>query len=500
METFPKNVKPDEKANIAAYIYGNRFHADQTLYEYLIEFLLVFCGEKNSEKMCFHDPNATDRLEYTIEPRIGLKRFIFFDRNLSDNIADIDVKAYHAHFEVLKTKINGVDDAKKVEFLEAVQDLFHGYAVVLKKRTWCAQAMLPICPELVFCEAMPRKKERVKLKWENRDDCNEKEKIDNCFDFDKRNFLARGGEVYYLHILQGLRRSKELQAQLEKLLQYLLVKRGSKMSKLAVFIQKAWEDEMQYESPLTKKMYLSYIPENAYIDIADRAVDELINFLSSEMHQIKTLEILGKGIMLQVMRMISEATSKYLDVDRDYWIIDMKGERGDLVKKEAARSLKKQESSLEEAFGNKASELNKYSDVKERIKGLKEAKKDIWGIFKSKGKEMRCIIPARGAWERFSLDEDVIRFLVLAMVKPGDSMPFDKFLGKLYSHYNFVIGPVEYHAMSLDNNKNNGNLASYFEDNKCAFQLYLKATGFLRELSDATSLVINPYKKVELGE
>ena len=35
-----------------------------------------------------------------------------------------------------------------------------------------------------------------------------------------------------------------------------------------------------------------------------------------------------------------------------------------------------------------------------------------------------------------------------------------------------------------------------FAENQEAFQAFLKATGFLRELSDATSIVVNPYGNV----
>ena len=61
-------------------LFGNRFMPDQTLYEYLIEFLLVFVSAKDSDlktgKMKFHN-NSDNRLEYWIEPRMGLRRFIF---------------------------------------------------------------------------------------------------------------------------------------------------------------------------------------------------------------------------------------------------------------------------------------------------------------------------------------------------------------------------------------------------------------------------------------
>lgn len=86
-ETFPAEYKPiSDKKALAADIYGNRFHADQTLYEYLIEFLLIFVSGDDDkinpkEKLRFHSPDAIGNLSYTVEPRMGLKRFIFFDCN-----------------------------------------------------------------------------------------------------------------------------------------------------------------------------------------------------------------------------------------------------------------------------------------------------------------------------------------------------------------------------------------------------------------------------------
>ena len=161
MQTYPENVKPDSRATLATYIYGNRFHADQTLAEYLIEFLLVFCaekGEQNQGKLCFHDPDSKDVLYYTVEPRMGLKRFIFFDKSKKNDAAEIDKLAYQELISELEKRIEDSDAEEKRDFIESLQDLLHGYAVVLRKRTWCSQAMLPICPELIFCEAMTKKK------------------------------------------------------------------------------------------------------------------------------------------------------------------------------------------------------------------------------------------------------------------------------------------------------------------------------------------------------
>lgn len=500
MRTFPENVKPGNKATLASLIYGNRFHADQTLAEYLIEFLLIFCAEKNRNgkgRLVFHDPDSREELSYIVEPRMGLKRFIFFDKSKRNDSAPVDKMAYQ---ELLTAVLNKIDDeeiSEKEEFLESLQDLFHGYAVVIRKRSWCAQAMLPICPEVIFCEAMPKKKERSALDWDKiRNDPSQKKKIDTEFDFDKRNFLARGGELYYLHILQGLQGQQKKQAKLEWLLNYLLTEQGKKMSNIASFIQNTWEEAMDYDESPKQQLHLAYIPEQAYQSIASYSVDELISFLSCNMHPIKKLELLSKGIVLQVMRMLAVAATTYTDSPREGWIIDMKGSTEDIIKKIAAAGFQKVENTFVTALGQQSIQMAS-DDIERRMQEFRKARKDSLEIFRSKGKELQCIIPATGPYERFSLPEDIIRFLALAIIRPGKKMTIDMFLSKLYDHYGIVIGPVEYKQLASEYNDS---LANSFVENKRAFQDFLKATGFLRELSDATSIVINPYEGIEGDE
>ena len=375
LTTYPANfnLKNGEKRSIASEIYGNRFHADQTLYEYLIEFLLVFVSEEtegeNCKKECsFHNPDATGKLYYTVQPRMGLKRFIFFDKNKKGDAAEIDKAAYNELINELMKRIKNCEQEEKMEILSSLQDLLHGYAVILKKRTWCAQAMLPLCPELIFCEAMPAKKKRAELKIEELyGDESEKMKIDTAFDFDKRNFLARGGELYYLHILQGLRGQQNKKEKLEMLLREQLKTRGRKFTEIADFVQKTWEKHIGYDESPKKRMSISFIPENAYKNIASDSVDELINYMSCRMHPDKKIELLSKGVMIQVMRMLTVATTNYLNIERECWIMDISGTTRDVVKKIAAYSFNKVQGTFTTALGKNII----TDDVVERLSDIR---------------------------------------------------------------------------------------------------------------------------------
>lgn len=500
IKTFPADFKPTkEKESVSAEIYGNRFHADQTLYEYLIEFLLIFVSADDDpinpkEKLRFHSPEAVGNLFYTVEPRMGLKRFIFFDKNKKNDVIKIDQDAYAELITSLKEKINDTNEERKSEILEVLQDLLHGYAVVLKKRTWCAQAMLPLCPELIFCEAMPKKKDRVKMKWSDYRNQEEKirKKIDSNFDFTKHDFLARGGELYYLHLLQGLQGNEQKRERLEWLLQEQLVTNGKKMSQIANFIQDTWEKHMDYSCHPTEKMNIAFIPEAAYKNVAVDSVNELINFMSCKMHPVSKIELLSKGVMIQVLRMLSVATTNFLGQERECWIMDIGNTNTGIIKKIAANSFSKVQGTFTTAFGKN---IISSGDGSERLKLIIKARKDSFDIFKSKGKELQCIIPTSGPYERFSLSEDCIRFLVLALIAPQKKMTLDMFLEELYKKYRIVIGPVQYKECSGD--EIDEALANSFSKNVLDFQEFLKATGFLRELSDATSIVINPYEELK---
>ena len=500
MNTFPVGMNSDydrikNGKIVSSMLFGNRFKSDQTLYEYMIEFLLVYSSAKSDNltdgKMSFHDTIIEKKLSYWVEPRMALRRFVFYDKARKKGTIKADEQAYQEMIKLLKAKMEDMSEEDKNEYLESIQDLFHGYAVVIKNRFWGAQALLPICPEFMMCGCDPsEKKRKAAVKWDD-----DPITVDSKFSFDRRNFLARGGELYYLHLLQGLEGQPEKKNTLEYLLNDLVAVQCEKISKMASFVQETWEKGMGFDrDELSQQLNLSFIPENAYKECEVYSVDELINFLSCKMHPINRMEILAKGIMFQIMRMMSWRVSSYLGNDKRKWIVDMKGASKDSVKKIAADAY----SALEADFMTVLNQIAREFDISEdeMMTCVQKAKQDSLDIFRAKGKEMQCIIPNKGAFERFSLSEDIIRFLVLALIAPGEKMTLNMFLEKLYEHYGIVIGPNEYRKSLENDNSLDTSLASCFAENEVAFQKFLKETGFLKELSDATSIVTNPYASI----
>ena len=94
---------------------------------------------------------------------------------------------------------------------------------------------------------------------------------------------------------------------------------------------------------------------------------------------------------------------------------------------------------------------------------------------------------------RFSLSEEVVKFLVLSLIPPKGMLTLDAFVEKLYEHFGMVIGPKEYRTEMEKGYLQPFSELSFLEDNLHAFAGKLKGCGFLRDLSDATSIVENPY-------
>jgi len=505
-KTYPLTSDQKQKDLPSIQIYGNRIHADQSLYEYLIEFLLVFSSAKDVDgngKMGFHkaSPDA-----YYVEPRNGFRRFVFFEKAKKTKVA-YDEVAYNEIKKILAKSIEG-SEQEKSDFLLGVQELFRGYAAVLKKRTWCAQELLPMCPEMIFCEQMPNDKARQNGPSSGWDDkvtfgCDSEATFyDASFDLNRHNFLARGGELYYLHLLQVLEGDAAQRDLLEKYLINLLTEKSSHFSSLANWIQGTWEKEKKLDSAwLSHRIPMGYIPAGAYRNAGKYAIEELITFLSNELHPVKRIELLSKGVMFQILRMQLEQTAAYLHESAFPVVLDMRSRKGgNIIRQLSVNSFNR----VTDAF---TSAINSCI-IADRVDGADvdlsaeyatyiKAKKESLDVFRTKGKEIQCIIPSNGPFERFSLSEDVARFLVLSIVKPGDRMDLNNFLALLYEHYHLVIGPDEFvTAYGIDSPEKD--LVNSFIYNREAFQTFLKSAGFLRDLSDATSIVVNPYKEVEL--
>lgn len=506
-DMFPEsfNQKEYESSNLSIQAFGKRLYKDQTVYEYLLEFLLVFCSPKekivNGERteyrreLSFHKNN--NQLQYYANPRIGLKRFIFFEKSKREGKFPIDRENYHNIKEMLKESIHIDGSGESEDFAAILQDAFYGFSAILKNRSWFAQSLLPIAPELIFCESIGNKGKRTKLALDA-----ESNKTEKDFEFTQHSFMARGGELYYLSILLGLEGRKELREPLEKQL-YQLVHAVGSLGQLGEFIQKKWEvhEGIQREKQM-QKYVCDFIPKG-YKRRAEYNCQELVNLLSASLNELDKIEYLGMGMMLQIFRMMHEQACIRAGIEEPVWLLDVsRGNKN--IRKMSEQSFLEFGEALTaanivglqniESIRSGAAKYKKYEpDETFEMKLKEDAEKNTFGVVKALGKEICFVVPKKGASERMTLSEDLISFLVMALLKPNQKVTLDTFYQKLYEHYGIVIGGKQSGLYSSQKHIGQ-NYEIDFRENEKGFLQLLRDSGYLRELSDATAIVMNPYE------
>lgn len=494
---FPTNAEVARTSkDLGISLLGNRVYVDQTLTEYLIEFLLIFVSAKDAAgngKLRFHEKAAMDggKPEYYVEPRSALRRFIFYNHSKQDSRSKMDDQANNYLWEQMRNSAsNGEEDA------DIVHDLLHSYAIVTRNRGWYAQALLPVAPEIVLPDL-----QGIKARQRLKDFSLNSEAIDENFSFTQHNFLARGGQMLYLHLWQGMQTLKEkgecVYPVLEKELCHMLDCVGRQVGQLADYVQRMWERD-RCKKPAIRPYSIGYIADTFGLR-SERFVREVMGFLRCDIHPIARLELLSQGMVLALLRAMHITAEKklYPDQGEPLWVMDMSGMGGTSnIAKLAAQSYSDAYTSFNSAMAMVYDEGD-HEPGSDRYKALQRGRKQSSDVFKNQAKAMQLVIPVRGAHERFTLPESLARYLTLSLIPPKGKVTLDTFLDKLYDHYRIVIAPAQYRrAIAEGCWPYAENMTDSFETNARAFQAFMKQCGFLRDLSDATAIVTNPYGEV----
>lgn len=520
MRYFPYYEELTKNYTIQSKIFGHRFKTDQTVDEYLLEFLQVMISKKN---ICYTEsekdvkgcneyfPKVNEeflkKIEFKPKSKIDLKRLTFYMKSKDDTRSEIDTDAYKSMVDFIKDKVDLDYDKDKEEIVQYIENLLYGFSGVTKNRSWFAQSFLPVCKNMVLPESMIDKKDRKKLDRDFKESNIKNEelkdygRVDTEFEPNRYNFMARGGEVYYLHVLRGLMKRPDLKEELEGLFDKQL-NEFKQIENLCDTIHKIWIEGISdkrkgdFEKPINKT--LGTIP----VEFGNReeyTVNELINFLKSEMHPFEKIELLSQGIVLQLINLMhSEARYGVLNT-RPAWVIDMTYtiSKDKEMKKIAARSYEK----LEEDMTNKISQMMDEHEeaVKEsgkafnREKAFKGAIDNSYKLCRKLAKEIGILVPLKGEGMRFTLQENTLKFLVTSIIKPGDKLTLTTFIERLYEHFGIVVSRKEYKKEMQKGNVEIVSDFSFLDKNEDSLKEMLKRCGFLRDLSDATAIVENPY-------
>lgn len=499
---FPNCKEIQEDYPLQSKIFGHRLKQSQSLYEYILEFLMVaFSKKKIGEKEYSENDlfpiniDIDKQIEFYPNNNVGLKRFIFFEKSKQEGRYEYDTFAYKQHLKYIKDIIEIESNSEFINskyVVELIQNLLYEFGAVIENRSWFAQSLLPICQQTLTAEIMGTKSKRNK-KVINEFDKNYLSKVDCEFETNRYNFMCRGGEVYYLHILKAINNYPEYKKQLEEGFKKL-INQFEEFSELCDLIQKTWEEGSNAKlRKITKK--LGTIPEG-FSTREEYTLIELCNILNSDMHPFEKIEVISYGIIFQIIIMSYNQARYSAGKEQGYLIFDIncyKGKSDEEIKKLAAINYSVFEQDFFDAlYSNLEGNIKEGKDIKQTIDSAID---DSLKVYKKIGKKIGIIRPVNEKSTRFTINEKTLKFLVASVVRPNTKMTLDRFLDRLYKHFNIVIAKEQYYLLNTDTNKVD---VSFLDKNKNDIQVMLKDSGFLRELSDSTSIVENPYGNGEV--
>jgi hypothetical protein len=530
-QRFPESMsggRSSANENPAIYLYGKRFYKDQTPVEYLAEFLLVFASPKKRYLLGENEVAYRGAFEFDIEEnepcyypkdKVALKLFSFFSSSKLETRHSAHHKAYMDSLDKLAEKIDGND---KKEATQLLQSLFNGFVGVSSNRTWVTHCFLPASASLLSREIdwlhsgkSGAKDQDLTWVYDEKIICNSplEPKSENCdiikyFVHDRHNFMARGGEslflqlvnlfeninhddindlqesIYYGHLKSFLINiRKDVEADLSALLSS-----GTGSLNYAVdFVSDTLRGYDINPNPAT----LGWIPSSSKVEALLFAV-EIRNICSSGLGNLEKLDLLQILCCMQVLRTHCFQANR-LDtaelmtdgfVGNYVWVAaNENAPANDSLRKIAQESFKKMDNVLYRVLRNEVlPKPNKYD----------EATKHGYDIFKKLAKDLGLVIPRQGQGTRFVLHQGLLRFLVAALIRPGERIRLNQFYQRIFAHYGIAIGGDQLKVALQWIGKESDSDTYAVASSSTWVEEALKQGGFLVELSDAVSMVTNP--------
>ncbi|MFU2489580.1 hypothetical protein [Thauera sp. WH-1] len=516
IDNFPAVGLEREDINPAIRAFGRRFYKDQTPLEYLAEFLLCFNAEKfyDEANMGAGIPELASvpqkSLSYRPESRIALKLFSFFPSSKLETRHPVHVKRFKQLIEDMSAAVETDFDGDKKRAVRVLQQLFSGFVGVAGQRTWVTHSFIPASRHLLSRE----------VDWRHTDAINanvdEWDTAQSHFTTGSHNFMARGGEMLFLQLWHALRAkdSVEIAQWLESEYAYidwpevsqsaiegldsLVIEIDAPLARLGSVIEWAGREAPAIEE-MREKQKFGWIHRESWREAALFAW-EIANITASGQDPLRKVRVLQNLCCMHVLRSLCFQAVRWVRAMGELgaagdgfaggyaWITagPHGGTSSDLGKVSNA-SVSAIEELLFKAVRSTALPKHSAPNGGEDRADLADA--HGYKLFRSLGKHIGLIIPRQGPM-RFSLSSSLVETAVAALIPPGERLPFDEFLWRLYRHFGIAVGPAQIEAAA-------GMQSAGFHlapRNDCAAWLEdeLKRGGLLIALSDATPLVANP--------
>ena len=525
MERFPHNVLDDDR-NPSIRLFGRRFSNDLQPLNVLAELLLVIASEK---KFVIADSNEfvtstifpdavglrqlreeATGLAYCPKARLNLKLFSFL--GASSLSTRHQVHQEHAR-ELRRMLAERIDTPSRVEAPKVLQDLsavFLGFLGNGAGRTWCAQTFLPFHPSLLCGEVIWRStnaRQRRPEDW--RHVCRE---FSQYFETNKHRFLDRSGESLYLQLCNAFSRTRDdvnawlndendlrlalrddetdpevLAETLSESVRKFLDSAPKGLAPVLDFVDTGVDSETAEASDgsedAPRRVECGWVPAETWREGYLFAV-EVKRLLLAKLDLMEKLDLFEVACSLQIMRTLVRQACRHSGIAPLRLLLCDAGGVARKLKMLSARSFQEITKVLKLAI--------RTPDIMDEVRALvqrecqsaeeeskmagiyREADAYGCGLYRKIGKSLGLIVPPRGRSMKGTLNERLLRCLVLTLVSEKRTT-LSSFKKRIEAHHGFVFDPAD------------------GEGDDAWLERMLEAAGMLVRLSDACSLVLNPF-------
>lgn len=531
-----------EDANPAIQLFGRRFFSDQTIPEFLIEFLLVITSPKKIDDNILDDENSfpdmdilrewpgDQPLAYAPKSRLNLKLFALIGASKLETRHQIHRDHYNVLVKLIGDNTEVSSGITLQDVLKTLENLFLGFQRVGGQRTWCAQSFLPICPQMIAGETLWNSTKGHKAN--NWDDLTNQKTFKQFFSSNKHRFLARGGEALYLQICNALRVSREdIQAWVKLLngnddeddelipenlreslsfeIDRALNDCPSGLGLLANFIDQGVDQDTRRGTDLESNggpryTNCGWCPEETWKEGYLFAVD-LLRICRAGLDPVERLSLMETACAVQVLRTLCAQSARYDESFKNkgagplgyVWAISDPDGRNNVLKRISRRSVETNLLRIQRAIrhpeimDNVAAQKLNARDNGKWTDPYKEADTRYgYKLFLTLTKRLGFMVPRRGPGARFVLTDQLLRYLVLAIVRPGARMTYESFLEQVFMRFGMALGG-KYLKQACEWTGTHPPAALNGDADQWLIDM-LEGAGVLVRLSDSCSMVENP--------
>ena len=506
ISALPRPAKyPDVNLWADEAIWGHRFHNDQTPWLVLAEFMAVFLSRHRDGRALKEDRQGDQHEHFTYHiPRLmGLRKVVFNNPHILQAVAA--ESSEDAKWQLWEEGLG--DQAGEYRCLRSRFETLNGLAHVIdffqrtaieahRQRRWTSRFLFPYGRHCVYADLDGGKHHRP-----------------------DRRFFARGGELLYL-MLSRSGRGQEL----GKMIAQRLLPENEKWDRVARALLPDPSSTQTDNVAMSSLGYLPYAHRPEYVALAE----DWRRLLDLELPGAALLDPLMRISTLHILRYMLHRAHEEADQRKPRFVLEVDAPRATAIRELSIDNLNSNRrlstraihayidraqdedgwltalsarqpaaaaaNFLKDRFSWTADTGTSGNDPHRIFRSLrnyaeKRHSEHVAKVHTEWSRHVGLTISRRGVGTWYSPDDAFLKALVITTVDQG-RIDFRRFLDKLYSRYQVVIGVQEaeraFGTLPADEKE--------FTLNTQRFEQRLRTLGLLRRLSDDCAYVENPFR------